>query len=125
MDSFEHRTEERITVMGKIANEIESDWDMTDTVTIPREKYERLLGNKLVYPIGQKLAKKVLDNTGVENMTIVGHTTDVNGFPIYEVKTYGWYDGSHIEQDNGIYLTTEYGLADYKPVTKRLKLVSI
>ena len=110
--------------MGTINNEIKSSFG-NETVTIPKEKYERLLGKKLVYPVGQKLAKKVLGNTGISNIIITGHTVDCEGDPIYKIKGYGWYDGSHIEQDNGEYFITEYGLIDYKPIVKFLKLVEI
>ena len=108
--------------MGTITNEIKSSFG-DETVTIPKEKYERLLGEKLVYPIGQKLVSKILNNTGISNIEITGHATDVKGHPIYKMKSYGWYDGSHIEQDNGEYFTTEYGLKDYVPVAKWLKLI--
>ncbi len=110
--------------MSEIKGDVQGEWPR-EMVTIPREKYEKLLGNRLVYSIGQKLCKKILDNTGLSNIQIMGYNKDVNGNPIYEVRTFGWYDGTHIKQETDTYLETEFGLSEYKPVPTFLKIVPI
>ena len=108
----------------KIEGEIKSEWP-DEMITIPKEKYDKLLGPKLVYPVRQKLVQKIFDNTGVENILIIGHEEDIKGRPIYRIRHFGWPDGSEIEMAHQSYLTTEFGLCDYEPVKKFVKLVEI
>ena len=93
-----------------------------EMVTIPKSEYKSLLGKELVYPIGTKLCKKILHDTGIENIIITDHVTDADGHLIYRMKMLGWYDGSHISEESQEYFQTEFGLSSYTPVVEFMKL---
>lgn len=108
------------------ATAIKSVLEDEETITIPKSTYESLLGNKLVYDIGTKLTKLDDDGYGIDNIIISDHVEVMYGRVAYEIKSCGNFLGEDTEIDIGKgYLTTEYGLADYKPVKQHYKIISV
>jgi len=112
-----YKMENLMTIEGEIKSSLKDE----EMITIPLSTYRKLLGKKLVYDIGTKLTR--ISEDMVHNIIISGHTTDMNGTPIYKIKHIGAYDGSHLNDESRESHTTEFGLSNYTPVTKYYKLV--